>query len=908
MKRRALADIFRDYLLAFAITALAMVVRGSLSPWIGNRFPYFTYVLAIAASGWFCGLGPGLMSLTIAIAAARAMMLGDPDNTGWEWPSEVVGVVVFTMTGLGILALAARARVAQSSAARAVSEAEGQRELLRVTLQSIGEAVIATDAQARITFLNGVAERITGWWAAEAEGRPLRAIFRLVDGETREPIEVLMEKVLREGRDGGLEHHALLIDREGMERPIQNCVSPIRDARGVMLGVVLVFRDVSAQRAAQRALVASESSYRTLAEGLDLMVGALEPDGRVAYLNQKWREYTGLAEFDSRHIGWDQAVHPGDVSSVRAKLARGFTEGEAVELECRIRRASDGAYRWHLLRIGPIRDAEGRVVRWHATALDIEDRRLSIDALMAKEERLRIAFEIGRLGTWDYDVPNGLVTWSPSLEGLHGLAPGTFPGTFEAYKRDIHTEDRERVLGSIGRSIETGEEHHQEYRLVWPDGSIHWIDARGKPITDASGQIVRMLGVCVDVTERKRHEAELRRALDLAEEAGRARDRFLAMLSHELRTPLTPVLLATGEMRSDPALTDQQRDQLSTIRQYVELEIRLIDDLLDVMRILRGKLPLRLEATDLHELIAKTIEICRNDAQEKALDLSAQTEATGSIVRADPARLQQVLWNLVKNAVKFTPEGGAVRVQTRDGEKGKILVEVTDNGIGIDPSALSRIFHAFEQGEDDVTSKFGGLGLGLAISKSIVEMHGGVLTATSEGRGRGATLSFALLTQSNVSTAPDPSATVGPEQPASSRNGSTPDLSGLRILLVEDDPMTARIMARLLRRNGFTVVTANTMTSALEVSPHEIDLVVSDIGLPDGNGLDLMRQIRQRTDVPGIALTGFGREDDVRKSLEAGFVAHLTKPIDFDRLDELIRQVMHDPQHQMSDGGGGLAV
>ncbi len=503
MTRRAFVDRTRDYLLAFAITALAMVVRLSLAPWLGERFPYFTYVLAIAASGWYCGFGPGLLSLAIAIAAANAMMSGAAPDTGWLWPSEAVGAVVFTITGLGILSLTVRGRMAHQRAAGAASEAESQRELLRVTLRSMGEAVIATDASTRVTFLNGVAEKLTGWWAAEAEGQPLAAIFRMVDGETREPIEVVMEKVLREERDG-LAHNGLLIDREGAERPIENSVSPIRDARGAMVGVVLVFRDVSAQRAAQRALVASETSYRTLAEGLDLMVCALEADGRVAYLNPQWREYTGLSEFESRHVGWDQAVHPDDAPVVREKFDQSLTEGEGLEVECRMRRASDGAYRWHLVRLGPIRDAEGRIARWHATALDIEERRLSLDALMANEERMRIAFETGRLGTWDYDVTNGLVTWSPSLEALHGLAPGTFPGTFEAYKRDLHPDDRDRVLSSIQRVVETGEEHHQEYRLVWPDGSVHWMESRAKPIADESGRFTRMLGVCVDVTERKR--------------------------------------------------------------------------------------------------------------------------------------------------------------------------------------------------------------------------------------------------------------------------------------------------------------------------------------------------------------------------------------------------------------------
>jgi CheY-like chemotaxis protein len=286
-------------------------------------------------------------------------------------------------------------------------------------------------------------------------------------------------------------------------------------------------------------------------------------------------------------------------------------------------------------------------------------------------------------------------------------------------------------------------------------------------------------------------------------------------------------------------------------------------------------------------LVRRTVEICRGDLEAKRLNLRLEFNAADDTAMADPARLQQVLWNLVKNAVKFTPEAGTIRVTTR-AEGGRLEVEVADTGVGIEPSALPRIFNAFEQADDATARRFGGLGLGLAISRSIAEAHGGTLTASSAGKDHGATLLLEL-----------PAAQAAPE---SGPNGATgqgeslgvrpPGPGPLRLLFVEDDPMTGRIMARLLRLAGHQVTTAGTLADAICAASERFDLVVSDIGLPDGSGLDLMRHIRTRFDTPGIALSGFGMEDDVRRCRDAGFVAHLTKPIDFGKLDAVIRRVV----------------
>jgi PAS domain S-box-containing protein len=510
-------------------------------------------------------------------------------------------------------------------------------------------------------------------------------------------------------------------------------------------------------------------------------------------------------------------------------------------------------------------------------------RERSLESLKASEARLRIALEAGRMGTWDWDVDSDKVTWSFGLEAVHGIAPGKLPASFAAFQRDVHPDDRERVEKAVQRALEVGGERHLEYQLVAQDGSVQWIESRGKPLRDAAGRVYRMIGVSMDITERKRAEAELRQALDLAAEASRAKDQFLAMLSHELRNPLTPVLLAASDMLADPSTPASHRAALAMIRQNVELEVRLIDDLLDVMRIIRGKLPCRFEVVDVHDLIRRTLDICRAEIQAKRIDMRLTEGAPRHHARGDPARLQQVLWNLVKNAVKFTDFEGTIRVRTWNDEAGRINVEVADSGIGIDASSLPRIFNAFEQVDDAATGHSGGLGLGLAISKSIIEAHGGDLAASSEGKGLGSTFRFTL----------EPiAAAVSGAREDTPKNGASGAGHGLRILLVEDDPITSRIMARLLSQNGYSVNSASTLASALVVPADEIDLVVSDIGLPDGSGCDLMRRIAEARATPGIALTGFGRDDDIQRSLDAGFVAHITKPVDFAELDAMIRRVM----------------
>jgi signal transduction histidine kinase/ActR/RegA family two-component response regulator len=399
-------------------------------------------------------------------------------------------------------------------------------------------------------------------------------------------------------------------------------------------------------------------------------------------------------------------------------------------------------------------------------------------------------------------------------------------------------------------------------------------------------QLVGWVLVLRDVTERRRAEQE-RERLTVAEASSRAKDRFLAILSHELRTPLTPVLAVVSAML-DGNDVPSIRPTLEMIRRNVELEARLIDDLLDVTRIGRGTLRLVPRTVDAHDVVRQAVEICRGEFEESRITLKLELSASDHLVEADPARLQQIVWNLLKNATKFTLPGGAITVRSgveagpRPDDRPRLVIEVADTGIGIEAEDLSRIFEAFEQGSISPRHRTG-LGLGLAISRSLAEAHGGRLMAVSPGLGQGSTFVLELPTVKRPAAAKPRSELPGP---------SVPPSQALRILLVEDNKDTRNYMALVLEARGHRVTTAERLSKALQTAAeHGFDLIVSDIELPDGTGLELMRQLSWRG-LPAIALSGYGSEEDVRESQEAGFALHLTKPVEISKLEEAIRQVV----------------
>ncbi len=503
-------------------------------------------------------------------------------------------------------------------------------------------------------------------------------------------------------------------------------------------------------------------------------------------------------------------------------------------------------------------------------------RKRAEDKLRESEQRLRLATETGKVGAWEWDIEANRVSWSDSLFTMHGVTKEEFDGTVESFSSMVHPEDRDRLALAIDKSLRENIPYEMTFRVLKPNGETVWLFTNAAVIREGDRPI-RMIGATTDVTELKRTEQALETAKRDAEEANRAKDQFLAMLSHELRTPLTPVLMAATSLESDPATSDEAREQLAMMRRNIELESRLIDDLLDITRIAHGKLELHEELVDVHAAIDHALKISASGIDSKHLQVTKRFTAPDHYCRADAARLQEVFWNILRNAVKFTPENGKIDLFTWN-EGTQIVVEVSDNGIGIEPEIQPRIFDAFAQGEPAIRARFGGLGLGLAISKRIVDLHHGTIEVRSAGRDRGSTFIIKLafiekpLLQEPI---------VRQMQPA-------PGLPA-RILIVEDHGDTVRVLSRILENAGYAVVSCGSVREACELAAtQKFDLLVSDIGLPDGSGLELMRHLRDTQQLAGIALSGFGTAADREQSRAAGFAIHLTKPIDVARLRSAI--------------------
>jgi PAS domain S-box-containing protein len=501
----------------------------------------------------------------------------------------------------------------------------------------------------------------------------------------------------------------------------------------------------------------------------------------------------------------------------------------------------------------------------------IAARRRGEAALRRSEQRFRLLTEALPQLVWA-TRPDGRATYfNRRWYEVTGLTPETSLG--DAWSDNIHPEDRRRLIDAREGAARSGTAYEVECRHRRADGTYRWFLVQGRPSTDAGGRVVEWFVTGTDIDEQKRAAAALA-------EATRAKDEFLAVLSHELRTPLTPVLMAVTALLDDRQACRSIRPTLKMIRDNVRLEARLIDDLLDISRIARGQMEYRFETVDVHTLIGRTLEICRGQIESKGHHLAVELAAVEYHVRADPARVQQVLWNLITNAAKYTLDGGRIAIRTHSYGPGRLVIEVADNGIGMLPEHIPHLFNAFERGYGAGAFHTGGLGLGLTISRSIVEAHGGTLQATSDGRDRGATFRLELAT----ATAPGDSGELFVTPPC-------PPLRCLRVLLAEDDAATVEAAAGVLRRRGHVVTMATSLSRALAVASDEFDVVVSDLDLGDGSGLELMRHVRSRGDTPGIAVSGYATEDDVRQSVEAGFAVHLAKPITAEMLESAIRQV-----------------
>jgi PAS domain S-box-containing protein len=497
------------------------------------------------------------------------------------------------------------------------------------------------------------------------------------------------------------------------------------------------------------------------------------------------------------------------------------------------------------------------------------------------EERLRFALDAALMGTWDWDLITNTVRWSENLECIHGMREGSFEGTFASYERGIHPEDRARVLASARRAITHGVPHDVEYRTIAADGSIRWCEGKGR-VEYENGRAVRMTGVCMMVTRRK--EAELAR-LAAAEEASRMKDEFLATLSHELRTPLNAIVGWVQLLQTSGLQPERVRQAIDVIGRNARLQVQLIEDILDVSRIITGKLQLDWAPVSIRQLIDNVVAGASPAAAEKQIHLQTSVCDDVPPVEGDPRRLHQVLSNVLSNAIKFTPEHGQIDVECAVNHDW-LEITVRDSGIGIAAEFLPHVFERFRQADSRATRRHGGLGLGLAIARHVVREHAGDITAHSDGEGLGTTVSIRLPAAPPPALRDTPLALLYP--------GAGVRLDGAVVLVVDDQRDSREVLAMLLEQRGANVIHADSADAALQaLRQSPASLMIADIGMPQVDGYELIRRVRALGNaMPAIAVTAYARPADRDRAMAAGFTAYCPKPIDGPQLLATVHEIV----------------
>jgi len=667
-------------------------------------------------------------------------------------------------------------------------------------------------------------------------------------------------------------------------------IDPYTGSDGQVQGAVLTFTNVTAFRASIGQAIYEREYTKTILNTMVDPLVVLDQSMQIQTANRAFYDWFGVAREHVQGVQLcDLGHHDWKTSGLWESLKAAFHENhefQTFEFDCQFP---------HIGRRTALLDARRLAREGNALLLlafrDITARKQAERALRESETRFRTLFESMDEGYCVieviFDEKSNPVDYrflevNPVFEKQTGIKDGK-----GRLMREIAPNHEQHWFDIYGRIALTGE----TLRFENPAAALgRYYDVCAFRV--GAPELRRVGIVFNDITVRKNLErqreqllAQEERLRKDAEAAARAKDRFLAVLSHELRTPLSPIVMTVAAMENDPELPFALRENMAMIRRNIELETRLIDDLLDLNRVASGKMRLQIQSTHIHKALTQAVQNCTSDTAAKKLNVQLDLQAAHDLVNADAARMQQVFWNLLRNAAKFTPDGGSIFIHTEN-TTGNVRIEVRDTGMGIAPEFLPKVFDAFEQGNIRTTHQFGGLGLGLAICKAIIDMHGGSIRAHSDGPGTGATftveLSVAVAARGETPAAQ--SAAVG--------NAGEP----LSVLLVEDHPDTREVLAKLLRASNYAVKTASSVKAALQLADAErFDIVVSDLGLPDGTGYDLMQQLRDHHGIKGIALSGYGMEEDQQRSREAGFVDHLVKPVDVGQLKAVIQFIAGKP-------------
>ncbi len=741
----------------------------------------------------------------------------------------------------------------------------------RVAVTAVSDILWTNDAQGRMTGDQPSWCGFTGQTATECQGYGWADV---VHPDDQQPTVDAWNQAVTERRTFIFRHRVRRWD--GRWRTCDIRAVPILDPAGEVVEWVGVHRDVTES-------LAAEERFQDLANSMPQLVWTLRADGDVDYYNNRAALYHGFNRREDGTWEWVPAIHPDDLDATLCSLQNALLTGEDYAAEHRVR-MKDGTYRWHFSRGVCARDDSGRIIKWYGTGTDIHGMREAQEALRESEQRFRLALSAAEMGTWTWIPAADLVAYDERTGSMFGFQPGEPVTTGRLLREVIHPEDAPTVAAALEAALDpvSSGRYRTQYRIRRPDGSERWVLGHGRTDFASEGadrRPVKMVSTAMDITEQLNIEQALR-------EADQRKDEFLAMLAHELRNPLAPIVNSVHVLRlrgdSDP-LVERHRKIIERQAQHLT---RMVDDLLDVSRITRGKIELRKEWVDLVEAMDQAVQACSPHIEARRHRLAVSVPSVPVYVEGDRDRLVQVMLNLVQNAAKYTPPGGEVVVACE--QDGPVAIfRVRDTGEGISPKLLPRVFDLFTQADRSLDRTQGGLGIGLTMVKNLVKAHSGSVEATSAGLGRGSEFIVRLpaLTMESTPSKADPGTAP-----------STTTDHARRILVVEDNTDAAETLQEILELRGHLVQIASNGPQALEVfGEYRPELMLLDIGLPGMDGLRVAECIRREHPDSGVvlvALTGYAAPEDRARSRAAGFDHHLGKPVEPQRLLDLVESVL----------------
>ncbi len=735
-------------------------------------------------------------------------------------------------------------------------------------MASADDAIISTDLDGTITSWNVAAARIFGYTQTEAVGQSLRLIV---------PAELYEDdsNVLRQVRAGKTvdRHDTVRIRKDGARLDVSLTVSPIVSATGQIVGACKVARDITERRRLERIA----QHFSAIVASSDDAIISTDLDGTVVSWNpaaERLFAYTA-AEMVGRSI---LGVVPADRREEQEQVLAAVKRGGVVDHFDTVRQRKDGSLVPISLTVSPIRSTTGEIIGVSKIARD----------LTRVERAQRDAVHLAAIVDSSDDAivskdTNGIVTsWNAAAEHMFGYTAAEMAGQSI---RKIIPADRQQEEDDVLSRIRRGErvDHFETVRRR-KDGTLVPVSLTVSPIRAQDGKIVGASKIARDISDRERAEHERERLLTVAREASHLKDEFLATLSHELRTPLNAILGYVRMMQSELLTGEKQRRAIDTVSRNVTSLNQIVEDVLDVSRIISGNLRLDVQRVDLTPIVHNAVETVRPAAEAKGVRLTTIADPRTPAVSGDPERLQQILWNVLSNAVKFTKRGDKVEVRLEQ-VNSHVEITVSDTGAGIPAEFLPHVFDRFRQADAGIDRASGGLGLGLAISRHLVEIQGGRIFAASEGLGKGSTFRIELPRRV-VDAAYVIESRQHPQSPRDARHIAVPQLQGTRILVVDDDRDALALVREILEATGATVTTADTALAALAALERAIpDVLLADLGMPQMTGFELIERVRQSDDpriraVPAAALTAYARSEDRTRALQSGFHLHLAKPVD----------------------------